>query len=188
LSDVYMMLQPAFHDLILEDQNCFASEEGWRALLHLIPDNDIVKSLQDKWEEDRTCLQKAGGRTSGAGSKGKKEKGSAIRNKAREDIVLQYTHPRLVSKHRDHLLKAPFFVHLNIGRVCVHIDPRTVDKSNPARVSTVSQLLNELDKLALPQAGEGAEQQTADIVKVVRRNARQAYYGLDGGNTESEAG
>ncbi len=46
------MLLPVFHDLILEDQDCFASEEGWQALLHLIPDKDIVRSLEDKWEDD----------------------------------------------------------------------------------------------------------------------------------------
>ena len=46
------MLQPVFHDLILEDQDCFASEEGWQALLHLIPDKDVVKNLQEMWEDD----------------------------------------------------------------------------------------------------------------------------------------
>ncbi len=74
--------------------------------------------------------------------------------------MLQYTYPRLdaeVSKHRNHLLKAPFCIHPKTGRVCVPVDPRTIDKFDPARVPTVSQLLNELDKLALPQAGESAE-------------------------------
>jgi len=38
---------------------------------------------------------------------------------AMEDIVLQYTYPRLdaeVSKHRNHLLKAPFCVHPATGK------------------------------------------------------------------------
>lgn len=37
---------------------------------------------------------------------------------AMEDIILQYTYPRLdaeVSKHRNHLLKAPFCVHPGTG-------------------------------------------------------------------------
>lgn len=44
------MLEPVFHDLIIADQECFASEEGWEALLHLIPDKDIVDNLREKWE------------------------------------------------------------------------------------------------------------------------------------------
>ena len=65
-----------------------------------------------------------------------------------EDIVLQYTYPRLdaeVSKHRNHLLKAPFCVHPKTGRVCVPVDPETVDTFDPANVPTVGQLLQELD-------------------------------------------
>lgn len=67
-----------------------------------------------------------------------------------EDIILQYTYPRLdaeVSKHRNHLLKAPFCIHPKTGRVCVPVDPETVDKFDPAAVPTVNQLLRELDAL-----------------------------------------
>ena len=40
--------------------------------------------------------------------------------KAMEDIILQYTYPRIdaeVSKHRNHLLKAPFCVHPGTGQL-----------------------------------------------------------------------
>ena len=72
-----------------------------------------------------------------------------------EDIILQYTYPRLdaeVSKHRNHLLKAPFCVHPKTGRVCVPVDPERVDEFDPARVPTVGQLLRELDTAA-PESG-----------------------------------
>ena len=72
--------------------------------------------------------------------------------------MLQYTYPRLdaeVSKHRNHLLKAPFCIHPKTGRVCVPVDPRTVDKFDPARVPTVQQLLRELDSSAPPTAASG---------------------------------
>lgn len=35
---------------MLADQDCFASEDGWEALLHLIPDREVVKELREHWE------------------------------------------------------------------------------------------------------------------------------------------
>ncbi len=75
-----------------------------------------------------------------------------------QDIVLQYTYPRLdaeVSKHRNHLLKAPFCIHPKTGRVCVPVDPMTIDKFNPEKVPTAFQLIQELD--SLPAAAQGTE-------------------------------
>ena len=75
-----------------------------------------------------------------------------------EDIVLQYTYPRIdaeVSKHRNHLLKAPFCVHPKTGRVCVPIDPSVVEDFDPESVPTVSQLLQELEAA---NAGEETEE------------------------------
>lgn len=45
-------LAEVFGELILTDQDCFASREGWEALLHLIPDAGIVKELREKWDAD----------------------------------------------------------------------------------------------------------------------------------------
>jgi DNA primase small subunit len=47
-----MALRPlveAFGDIILMDQDCFASEEGWEALLQLIPDKSAAETLRRKW-------------------------------------------------------------------------------------------------------------------------------------------
>ena len=81
-----------------------------------------------------------------------------------EDITLQYTYPRLdaeVSKHRNHLLKAPFCVHPATGRVCVPVDPREADSFDPESVPTVGQLLRELGALGEAQTGEDSQQQQA---------------------------
>ena len=51
-SQAYKMLEPVFHELILEDQDVFATEEGWKALLQLIPDSDVRSNLEEKWELD----------------------------------------------------------------------------------------------------------------------------------------
>ena len=74
---------------------------------------------------------------------------------AMEDIILQYTYPRIdveVSKHRNHLLKAPFCVHPKTGRICVPLDPASIDSFDPERVPTVGQLLQELDTRTEDQA------------------------------------
>ncbi|KAI8974875.1 prim-pol domain-containing protein [Trametes punicea] len=166
LASAYKTLEPVFHDLILTDQDCFASKEGWEALLHLIPNNqDIVKELREKWESEpgRSSEDKWQDFEDEVASRSK-GKGSAHFQStmiaAKEDIILQYTYPRIdaeVSKHRNHLLKAPFCVHPKTGRVCVPVDPRTIDRFDPARVPTVAQLLRELDSLAPAENGSGGE-------------------------------
>jgi DNA primase small subunit len=76
---------------------------------------------------------------------------------AMEDIILQYTYPRIdaeVSKHRNHLLKAPFCVHPKTGRICVPVDPETIDEFDPELVPTVGQLLRELNTSTSETPGE----------------------------------
>ena len=94
-----------------------------------------------------------------------------------EDIILQYTYPRLdaeVSKHRNHLLKAPFCVHpatgisiltrpnlflmgnLFLGRICVPVNPAEVARFDPEAVPTVGQLLRELDEQIVDGGDERA--------------------------------
>lgn len=76
---------------------------------------------------------------------------------AAEDIVLQYTYPRLdanVSKHRNHLLKAPFCIHPGTGRICVPVDPAKVSEFDPMTVPTIGQLLEELGSAQDVSAGE----------------------------------
>ena len=77
-----------------------------------------------------------------------------------EDIIRQYTYPRLdaeVSKHRNHLLKAPSCVHPKTGRVCVPVDPDHIDDFNPERVPTVGQLLREPDNISAGSDGTNGD-------------------------------
>lgn len=45
-------LKVTFTELILADQNCFASEDGYEAFLQQIPDTRVVETLRTKWSED----------------------------------------------------------------------------------------------------------------------------------------
>jgi DNA primase small subunit len=80
---------------------------------------------------------------------------------AKQDIVLEYTYPRLdaeVSKKLNHLLKSPFCVHPKTGRVCVPIDTRNVEAFDPFSVPTVVELLGDLDKWHAEHEGEANTQ------------------------------
>jgi DNA primase small subunit len=52
VQDAFDILRDEFNDLILDDQNCFASPEGWQVLLQLLPDTEHRLQLQEQWEMD----------------------------------------------------------------------------------------------------------------------------------------
>jgi DNA primase small subunit len=52
----------------------------------------------------------------------------------------------------NHLLKAPFSIHPNTGRVCVPFRVATVDSFDPETVPTVLQLIEEIDAFSKPEA------------------------------------
>ena len=98
-----------------------------------------------------------------------------------EDIVLQYTYPRIdaeVSKHRNHLLKAPFCVHPKTGRICVPVDPETIDGFDPELVPTVGQLLRELDA-AIPETNGEEHSGRSSLWRPAGKIGLIAYYVLD---------
>ncbi|KAL4079579.1 prim-pol domain-containing protein [Scleroderma citrinum] len=176
------VLRSVFEPLVLDDQDCFAFEEGWETLLQLIPDRPIVEILRKKWSQDpdRSSTQKWGDLK---GLISKRTDRTRL-TEALEDIVLQYTYPRIdaeVSKHRNHLLKAPFCIHPKTGRVCVPVDPADIDRFNPLGVPTVGQLLRELDgagdgagweKTSLKPYVDFLDKHTMGILEEVRRNKR----------------
>lgn len=144
------ILKPYFAQTTLIDQDTFAGDEQAQRLLSLLPDKTLNDSLRKKWDAspdrpssskwaDIDALAKAG--------KSSTLKTSTLRE-AKQDIVLEYTYPRLdseVSKKMIHLLKSPFVIHPGTGRVCVPIDARNAEEFDPLSVPTVNQLLSEID-------------------------------------------
>lgn len=142
-------LKPHFQTSILAEQDPWASSEKSAHLLNLLPDPTLRAALQKKWDSapNRASASKWADidtlATSGALSKTGKEL-----LEAKQDIVLEYTYPRLdaeVSKKLNHLLKSPFVIHPGTGRVCVPIDTKKVEDFDPLGVPTVTQLLQEID-------------------------------------------
>ncbi|KDN52234.1 prim-pol domain-containing protein [Tilletiaria anomala UBC 951] len=143
-------LSIAFAEVVLRDQDCFRDKQGWERLLALLPpkETEAIQKLRTKWES-------AGPK----GSKSSLEKWQDVMAHAKkkeevwkpycEDIILQYTYPRIdaeVSKHLNHLLKSPFVVHPATGRVCVPLDVSSVHVFDPEKdCPTVAQLLREQD-------------------------------------------
>lgn len=147
LQNAYQTLSPIFVDLIMKDQNLFATNEGFESLLKLIPDGEVVEQLKQE-------------RVPGASSREVwdlftakvKKYQKPLLSAAWHDIQIYYTYPRLdaeVSKHRNHLLKAPFCIHPKTGRVCVPVDPEKIEDFDPEKVPTVAQLLHELDDISV---------------------------------------
>ncbi|KGG50906.1 DNA primase [Mitosporidium daphniae] len=62
-----------------------------------------------------------------------------------EEFILHRLYPRLdsnVSIGLNHLLKAPFCVHPDTGKICVPIDPALIDKFDPDMVPTIHSILS----------------------------------------------
>ncbi|KAI9722872.1 MAG: hypothetical protein M1828_004438 [Chrysothrix sp. TS-e1954] len=166
------LLRPHFQHDVLGDQDPFegppstsldsaANASHTSHLLSVIPDPTLRSSLQSKWTSttsrssaqkwaDIDALASAGGSNISASFDSKKLL------EAKQDLLLEYTYPRLdaaVSKHLNHLLKSPFCVHPGTGRVCVPIDMKNVlardedgdECFDPLSVPTVTQLLGEID-------------------------------------------
>lgn len=147
------ILAPHFAEDVLEKQDPWDTDERAEKLLQLLPDKTLNDSLRKKWASapgrsstskwaDIDAITKAGGAGKNLDTKDLLA--------AKQDIVLEYTYPRLdieVSKKLNHLLKSPFVVHPGTGRVCVPIDtrPGKLEEFDPTAVPTVQNLLGEID-------------------------------------------
>lgn len=162
------ILAPYFKQSILTDQEPFMSEAGQERLLQLLPDKALNDALRSKWESSpgRPSARKWADIDALAETGVSKTLDTRALKDAKQDIVLEYTYPRLdveVGKKRIHLLKSPFVVHPGTGRVCVPIttsgDMDLVDNFDPLTVPKVTELLKEVDEYASANGEVKAEEE-----------------------------
>ncbi|KAK7924273.1 p48 polypeptide of DNA primase [Apiospora marii] len=145
------LLAPYFQTDVLATQDPWRDEDRAAHLLTLLPDRPLTTALQNKWDAspERSSAAKWADIDAVAKSGASKSLDARQLLEAKQDIVLEYTYPRLdieVSKKLNHLLKSPFVIHPGTGRVCVPIDPRRLDDFDPLAVPTVQELLAEIDE------------------------------------------
>ncbi|KAH6686755.1 eukaryotic and archaeal DNA primase small subunit [Plectosphaerella plurivora] len=143
-------LKDHFQEDVLEAQDPWATQERAEHLLTLIPDKPLVDALRKKWDAapGRDSTSKWADIDSVAKTGASKNLDARALKEAKQDIVLEYTYPRLdieVSKKLNHLLKSPFVIHPGTGRVCVPIDTKALEDFDPTAVPTVHELLDEID-------------------------------------------
>lgn len=150
-----------FSEIILVEQDSWSDSKRAESLLSKIYEKSLVSKLRDYWGSDsvfqseknyssdkKTMSQKRWESIDKAASISKDVSPKTVVN-IKRDLILSSLYPRLdseVSKHLNHLLKAPFCVHPNTGNVCVPIDVLALDEFDPMAVPKVGQLLSELDK------------------------------------------
>lgn len=147
------ILKTHFQEDVLSAQDPWATDERFDNLLQLLPDRNLNDSLRRKWDAapGRSSTSKWADIDAVAKTGASKNLDSKALLEAKQDIVLEYTYPRLdieVSKKLNHLLKSPFVVHPGTGRVCVPIDTtnmESIETFDPLGVPTVQSLLGEID-------------------------------------------
>lgn len=161
------ILAPHFQGDVLESQDPWSSSARAEQLLSLLPDKALNDSLRKKWDSSpgRASSSKWADIDALARSGASKSLDAKALLEAKQDVVLEYTYPRLdieVSKKLNHLLKSPFVVHPGTGRVCIPIDTRNLEDFDPLGVPTVQGLMEEIDSWK-PGGEDGDEEKVKNL-------------------------
>ncbi|CAI6001618.1 unnamed protein product [Closterium sp. NIES-64] len=153
----------------LLNQELLGQSDTWKRVLFQLPDRELQDRMDATWRSDSRRASAAADvnlyrwQQLEATTRAAAKKNVTLR-KAVEEIVFAFTYPRLdleVSKHMNHLLKAPFCVHPKTGdfrappvmlplvertgAVCVPIDPANCADFEPSQAPTLNQQVDGID-------------------------------------------
>lgn len=164
----YEILEPAFEQYIISHQHLMKSEENWNKLLRFFPDDhDLCIAEKQRLstyyqgkknnvgdDDDEVGLEMWNYLKQSWKSLSEKLSKAKLKSKYYHhhcynpihSIVFAYTYPRFdrnVSIGINHLLKAPFCLHPNTGKVCVPINPDFSADFDPTSSPSLLSLFND---------------------------------------------
>ncbi|CAA0810568.1 Unknown protein [Striga hermonthica] len=167
------VLKDFFEQEFILSQELFSTER-YERILEMIPDETITSELRGKWQDNKRSRDDVNvvrwGHIKHLLQSGK-QKVLGIAHCTLLNILswagdLNFVATQ-VSKHMNHLLKAPFCIHPKTGRVCVPIDPNKCEEFDPSAVPTLARLLEELNTGALG-TGSKEELENSSLGKSIR--------------------
>lgn len=165
LNRAYALCLPYFVECSLKTQQLLDTEEGIQFFVDMIRFPELKHEIghklmqlidsdeyDEKWKVIDQTFQKYMNKQSRQQNKTNysEQRQNRIAYKANlMEIVFSYVYPRLdveVSRHVNHLLKAPFCIHPKTGKVCSIIDPKRVNEFDPLNQPTLISLIEEYNR------------------------------------------
>ncbi|KAK3915616.1 DNA primase small subunit [Frankliniella fusca] len=169
------IIEPQFESMCVEDQDILGTPEKMSKVLSLVPEDQMRQEIEKEMVKQSTSKARWAALTSVVQSWIKRGQLKKWRQFLVEEIMLQYTYPRLdinVSKGMNHLLKAPFCIHPKTGKVCIPFNPRAAEKFNPMTVPTINQLIHEIGQFDEEQTqGDKSQVSSARRVKDYKKTS-----------------
>ncbi|XP_060529250.1 DNA primase small subunit isoform X2 [Cylas formicarius] len=137
-----------FVEAIIKEQDILGTEDRLNNFLAII--DEIIRGyFADNMKKFHTSEERWNSFESTFGNLQQKNQVPRNLRNLKEEIKLHYSYPRLdinVTKGLNHLLKAPFCVHPNTGKICVPFNIKSVDHFDPSIVPDLRMLINEINE------------------------------------------
>ncbi|KAF7394513.1 hypothetical protein HZH66_007687 [Vespula vulgaris] len=156
---VLAIIEPEFIPLCVVDQNLLGTEEGVDYFLALLPDNEARTDVKRLFDDRTSSVDRWNSFT----EYHKDMINSGVRywkglEEYPDHVKLHYCGPRFdsnVTEGTTHLLRCPFSVHNETGKIVVPFDLADVDKFDPSTVPTIKRLITEINILNRNRSIEG---------------------------------